>query len=173
MNIASIQSASTTKTTVNSSDGTTKLGDGLGKDSFLQLLMTQMRYQDPMNPADSSESIAQLAQFNSLEQMQNLNDNFTKMLKWSQMTEASSLIGKQIEANATQGVDKDNDGTFDTTQVKGVVSEVRFVGGEPRLIVGGQEVQLSEIMKIFPQPEPVSVQTSSDTENENTSTQDE
>jgi flagellar basal-body rod modification protein FlgD len=159
------------KTTVNSSDGTTKLGDGLGKDSFLQLLMTQMRYQDPMSPADSTESIAQLAQFNTLEQMQNLNDSFTKMLKWSQMTEASGLIGKKIEAIVSKGVDKDNDGKVDTANVSGVVSQVNYVNGEPRLIVAGQEIQLSDVTKIFPQPETVSTQTASDTENDDTSTE--
>jgi flagellar basal-body rod modification protein FlgD len=146
MNIASTQG--TTATTTISSDGTTKLGDGLGKDSFLQLLMTQMRYQDPMNPADGTESIAQLAQFNALEQMQNLNDKFDKMLRWSQMTEASGLIGKQIDATVSKGIDKDNDGTIDTAKVSGVVSQVNYVDGEPRLIVAGQEIRLGEVMKI-------------------------
>lgn len=152
MNIASTQGTTAT-TTVNSSDGTIKLGDGLGRDSFLQLLITQMRYQDPMEPAKDTEFIAQLAQFNSLEQMQNLNDKFDKMLKWSQMTQASSLIGKQIEAIMAQGVDEDNDGNIDATKVSGVVSAVKYVEGEPRLIVGSNEVRLSDVIQILPQTE--------------------
>ena len=53
---------------------------GLGKDSFLQLLVTEMKYQDPLNPMSNKDSIAQLAQFSSLEQMQNLNDAFSSYI---------------------------------------------------------------------------------------------
>lgn len=49
--------------------------DYLGKDAFLQLMITQLRYQDPLDPMDNKDSIAQMAQFSSLEQMQNLNNN--------------------------------------------------------------------------------------------------
>ena len=51
--------------------------NALGKDEFLQLLVTQMQYQDPLNPTSDTEFIAQMAQFSSLEQMQNLNNNFS------------------------------------------------------------------------------------------------
>lgn len=49
--------------------------DYLGKDAFLQLMITQLRYQDPLEPMDNKDSIAQMAQFSALEQMQNLNTN--------------------------------------------------------------------------------------------------
>lgn len=116
---------------------TMTIGEGMGKDSFLQLLITQMQHQDPLEPVKDTEYIAQLAQFNSLEQMQNLNDKFDKMLKWSQMTQASSLIGKEVNG-VTQ------DGT-----VTGAVKEVCYVEGEPRLVVGTQQLKLSEIARIY------------------------
>ncbi len=132
-----------------SSQNTVTAGEGMGKDSFLQLLITQMRYQDPLEPAKDTEYISQLAQFNSLEQMQNLNDKFDKMLKWSQMTQASSLIGKQVDGIVPLGVDKDKDGKLDTTSVSGTVSEVKYVDGEPRLVVAGQQLKPADVMKIY------------------------
>lgn len=127
--------------------GEIKENGGLGKDSFLQLLITQMRYQDPLEPVKDTEYIAQLAQFNALEQMQNLNDKFDKMLKWSQMTQASSLIGKQIDGLSVKNGEKD--GKTDTEKVSGIVKEVKFVKGEPRLVVGEMEVALGDVVRIY------------------------
>ena len=50
-----------------------KAKNELGKDAFLQLLVTQMKYQDPLNPSSNTEYIAQLATFSQLEQMQNIS----------------------------------------------------------------------------------------------------
>ncbi|MGD2184602.1 MAG: flagellar hook capping FlgD N-terminal domain-containing protein [Desulfobacterales bacterium] len=73
----------------------------LGKDDFLNLLVTQLQHQDPLNPAESTEFTAQLAQFSSLEQLNNINDNLKNMeLFQSSMTnsQAVSYIGKEITA---------------------------------------------------------------------------
>jgi flagellar basal-body rod modification protein FlgD len=73
----------------------------MGKDDFLTLLITQLQNQDPLNPADSTEYTAQLAQFSSLEQLSNVNAN----LEYMQLYQASinnaqavSFIGKEIIA---------------------------------------------------------------------------
>jgi flagellar basal-body rod modification protein FlgD len=78
----------------------------LGKDDFLQLLVTKLQNQDPMNPSNDESFIAELAQFSSLEQMNNIADGITTANKYSYMSMqsinnsmASSLIGKQVEAN--------------------------------------------------------------------------
>ena len=73
----------------------------LGKDDFLTMLITQLQNQDPLNPTDSVEYTAQLAQFSSLEQLSNVNQN----LEYLQLFQASinnaqavSFIGKEITA---------------------------------------------------------------------------
>lgn len=76
---------STPTNTTKSTTGTSELG----KDAFLQLLVTQMQYQDPLNPASDTEFIGQLAQFSALEEMQNLNQTMTN-------NNALTLVGKNV-----------------------------------------------------------------------------
>ena len=63
----------------------------LDKNAFLQLLITQMKYQDPLNPMDDKDFLGQMAQFTALEQMQNLNKAYLQ-------TQAYSMIGKDVYA---------------------------------------------------------------------------
>lgn len=70
----------------------------LGKDAFLKLLATQLANQDPLNPTDDTQFIAQLAQFSSLEQMSNLNKTFGD--KIDGVTEAIKLFNNNsVEGN--------------------------------------------------------------------------
>ncbi|KFE57826.1 flagellar hook assembly protein FlgD [Pseudomonas syringae] len=81
----------------------TKSNDALGKDAFLQLLVTQMKNQNPLDPQDNSEFVAQLAQFSSLESMQNLTstvDTIAASYQSSQALQASSLVGRSVIVNA-------------------------------------------------------------------------
>jgi flagellar basal-body rod modification protein FlgD len=78
----------------------------LGKDDFLHLLVTKLQNQDPMKPMEDEGFIAQLAQFSSLEQMNNISDGITNLNKYSllqmqSMTNASAanLIGKEVKAD--------------------------------------------------------------------------
>lgn len=74
----------------------------LGKNDFLQLLVTQLQHQDPLNPAESTEFTAQLAQFSSLEQLNNINDNLKNMQQFQTAvtnSQAVSFIGKEITAS--------------------------------------------------------------------------
>jgi len=71
----------------------------MGKDAFLKLLITQLQYQDPLNPADSTEFTAQLAQFSSLEQLNNVNENLNTLKLYQASinnAQAVSFIGKEI-----------------------------------------------------------------------------
>ena len=103
--------------------------NGLGKDDFLKLLLTQLSNQDPLKPMEDKEFIAQLAQFNTLEQMQQVNKNLVDMLTTQTISQASSLIGKLVVAGA----------------VGGKVTAVTMVNGQAQLIlkVGNEHKQVS------------------------------
>jgi flagellar basal-body rod modification protein FlgD len=76
-------------------------GDSLGKSDFLLLLVTQFKYQDPLNPMDDKEFVAQLSQFSSLEQLMNLNtsmDSLTAATKEQRMMQAANYIGMDVAA---------------------------------------------------------------------------
>jgi flagellar basal-body rod modification protein FlgD len=76
-------------------------GNVMGKDDFLNLLITQLQNQDPLNPTDSTEFTAQLAQFSSLEQLGNVNENLIELKQFQASTnnsQAVALIGKAITA---------------------------------------------------------------------------
>jgi len=88
-------SAGTTQAPVNASQE-------LDRDAFLNLLITQLQNQDPLNPTDSTEFTAQLAQFSSLEQLGNVNQNLKQLQDFQASinnSQAVSLIGKEITAN--------------------------------------------------------------------------
>ena len=79
--------------------------DILGRDTFLQLLVTQLRYQNPMNPMSNGEFIAQSAQFSALEQTRELNANVKALLEFqksSSKTAALNLIGKNVVAQYSE-----------------------------------------------------------------------
>ncbi len=83
----------------------TKANDDLGKDQFLQLLVTQLRYQDPLNPTESAAFSAELAQFTQVEELEKINSNLTSGLEGDAMltqslnnTLAATLIGKEVRA---------------------------------------------------------------------------
>ena len=111
--------------------------DSLGKDDFLNLLVTQLKNQDPLEPMKNEEFIAQLAQFNSLEQMINLNKSFDTMLELQQMSYASTFIGKEVSW-------LDNDGN----QQNGVVSEVFMTSDGPALNVGTGLIMSSDVISM-------------------------
>lgn len=107
-----------------------KRPDELGKMDFLNILVTQLRYQDPLNPMDDKEFIAQLAQFSALEQM-------TEQTRWTQMTYALGMVGQKVMYRTDQGeVDV------------GVVQSMRMVDGKPMLSLGESEIRLDQVLEV-------------------------
>ena len=102
-------------------------GGALGKDEFLQLLVTQLRHQDPLSPLDAAQFASQLAQFSTLEQMVQLNDNFElqsqslALMNLSMNTNlAASLVGRQVIAQGNQVVVSSSGQATVTVDVNGV-----------------------------------------------------
>lgn len=107
----------------------------LGKDDFLNLLVTQLKYQDPMNPLDDKEFIGQMAQFSALEQMQNLNSSMSQ-------SQAYSLVGKYIKASYM------DEATKEMVNVEGDVASVKVSGGKTFVVVGGKEVPVDKVSEV-------------------------
>lgn len=110
----------------------------LGKDSFLKLLVTQLQHQDPTKPMEDREFIAQMAQFSSLEQMTNLNNEVRNLVTSSRTAEAYGILGRNVES-------------YDTVLEKAVtgrVSSVFFKGNELMLKVGDNEVPMKNVHSV-------------------------
>jgi flagellar basal-body rod modification protein FlgD len=94
----------TTATTATTASSTKKAADSvLGKDDFLKLMVAQMKNQDPMNPSDDKDNIAQMAQFSSLEQITNLATATQDLANRMSMTQNVGLLGHTVTYTGTDG----------------------------------------------------------------------
>lgn len=112
-----------------------KFNQVLGKDDFLKILITQLTNQDPTKPLEDKEFIAQMAQFSSLEQMNNMAKNLEKLSGVLNASQAISLLGKQVELQAGSGT------------VSGRVEAV-ITGQYPQVLVEGTYYDFDEIRAI-------------------------
>ena len=101
----------------------------LGKDEFLNLLVTQLQYQDPLEPSNDTEFIAQMAQFSSLEQMQNLNNTFSSFMSYS-------LVGKYATAE------------YGTGSIEGYIESIVNAGDTTYAVIDGTSVDIDDIYKV-------------------------
>ncbi|MCZ2836504.1 flagellar hook capping FlgD N-terminal domain-containing protein [Modestobacter sp. VKM Ac-2985] len=116
----------------------TDRSDQMGKDTFLKLLVAQMRFQDPSNPTSSSEFMAQTATFTQVEKLEEIAKQNAELLTLQRSLSAGALVGKHVAYTADDG-----------TTVTGAVSSVIVTGGsEPRAVVGEKTVPLGRITEI-------------------------
>lgn len=113
----------------------TKGTSALGKDAFLQLLVTQLQYQDPLSPQDNTEFVSQLAEFSSLEALQNLSSSMGN-------SQALSLVGKNviIQVGKSEGLSESQQ-----TTVAGYVDYVQMVDGDAKLSINGQLYKFDDL----------------------------
>ncbi|MDO5572799.1 MAG: flagellar hook capping FlgD N-terminal domain-containing protein [bacterium] len=104
----------------------------LDKDAFLQLLVAQMKYQDPLEPTSNTEYISQFATFSELEEMQNMSSAMD-------LSRASGLVGQQVIMKVT------SESTGETTYEDGKVDYVVYENGKAYLSIGGSLYSLDDL----------------------------
>ena len=149
---ASTYSASTSTSSTTSS--------ALDKETFLKLLVTQMEYQDPLDPQDNSEYLAELAQFSALEQMTNVADSLSSISTLVEnmdtsllVGQLSNMIGKEIQWQTTSIVTGDDGQSYETSKTfEGTISGVSISDGSPTVVVNSDgktySVAISEITRV-------------------------
>ncbi len=121
---------SSTTTTTTSTTGTSSLD----KNDFLQLLVAQMKYQDPLEPTSNTEYISQYATFSELEEMQNMSSSMD-------LTRASSLVGQEVVIKSTSD-------TGDTSYVRGNVDYVQLENGNALLSINDSLYSLDDVYSV-------------------------
>jgi flagellar basal-body rod modification protein FlgD len=108
------------------------------KDMFLKLLLAQMKYQDPMNPTDSTQYLSQMAQFTTVEKLETMVNNTGSLLTASQMQSALGMVGATVEYGVGDKAGK------------GVVTGITMVEGTPQLLVDGKtKVPLGDLTSVM------------------------
>ncbi len=135
---ASYFGGTTATTAAGATDATTSQVD---KDMFLKLMVAQLKNQDPMNPTDSSQFLAQTAQFTSLEKLTSVADQTSQSLSAQLAFGASGLVGRTVSYTDADGAPK-----------TGAVSSVRFTAAGPVLGIGGSDVDLAAVTSVVTTP---------------------
>ncbi|MBR1420556.1 MAG: flagellar biosynthesis protein FlgD [Selenomonadaceae bacterium] len=136
-----------------SNPASTNKNDELGKDAFLLLLVTQMQNQDPLDPQDNGEYLAQLAQFSALEQMTNVAENLEELQDVVNNIDTSVLVGQLsgMIGNAIswthdeQSADADGNPVTTTQNYRGIVTGVTISDGAPSIVAMDENGQVHKV----------------------------
>jgi flagellar basal-body rod modification protein FlgD len=130
-------STGTTATTTSTAGTAVKDRTAIDKDTFLKLLVAQMKYQDPSNPTDPSQFMSQTAQFTTVEKLTNLADLSQKVYDSSRQATATSMIGRTVTWKDVSG-----------NAQSGLVTGVSVGAQTPNLTVGGVKVSLDDVSTV-------------------------
>ena len=118
------------------SDKTREVSNSMDKDAFLQLLVAQMKYQDPLEPTSNTEYVAQLATFSELEAMTNLNESMS-------VSRASELVGKKVTIQTTSAT------TGEITEAQGTVDYVLVENNKAYLVIDGNPYSIDDLSSVM------------------------
>lgn len=105
--------------------------NGMDKEAFLQLLVAQMKYQDPLEPTSNTEFITQYAQFSQVEQLQNMSGSM-------ELQRASQMVGQHVRVKTTNT-------SGDTNYEEGKVDYVTYENGKAYLSIGGNLYSIGDV----------------------------
>ncbi len=111
--------------------------NGMDKEAFLQLLVAQMKYQDPLEPTSNTEYISQYATFSQVEQMQNMSATL-------ELSRASSMVGKQVLIQTT-------DSAGNTKEVQGMVEYVKYENNKAYVSIDGTLYSIDDVTAVIGQ----------------------
>jgi flagellar basal-body rod modification protein FlgD len=115
----------------------TRVEQELGKDAFLKLLVAQLKNQDPLNPLDSHEFVAQLAQLQGLEELRSLKETVGTLANLVLANQAAGLLGRKVRARA------------EGAELTGQVQSLRIRDGRAILCTDVGEVDLSQVVEVY------------------------
>jgi flagellar basal-body rod modification protein FlgD len=107
-------------------------------DQFLQLLVTQLQNQDPLNPVDPSSFLNSIASLDTVDSVNTLNANFSSLLQLEQLSGGASLIGKTVSYTPANG----------GAAITGTVSGLSVQNGQIYVDVGNSQVSLTQINSV-------------------------
>ncbi|HET8588091.1 MAG TPA: flagellar hook capping FlgD N-terminal domain-containing protein [Nakamurella sp.] len=136
MTVPSVTGSTGTSSTPTDTSGALSM-DQLGGDTFLKLMVAQLRNQDPMNPTDSTQFLAQTAQFTTVEKLTTMAAQTTQALTLQRDLGAAGMVGRTVSYTAADG-----------SQAQGAVDSVRFTDAGPVLAVGSDEVPLDSVLGV-------------------------
>ncbi|HLH74766.1 MAG TPA: flagellar hook capping FlgD N-terminal domain-containing protein [Chloroflexota bacterium] len=140
MGISLTPSTTTSSATSGSSNSANSVlggGGALGQQQFLQLLVAQLKNQDPMQPMDNTQFVAELAQFSSLEALQQIESNQESSLGSQLLSQAMSLLGHKVTAKGSNG-----------SPVTATVQGIQMKNSDVLLDLGSTTVHLSDVQEI-------------------------
>ena len=130
--------AATNGTTAATSPTAKPTGTGaLDGNTFLQLLVAQLKYQNPLSPTDPTQFMSQTAQFTEVEKLQSIAEQTTQLLASQKSAEATGMLGQQVVAAGPDGKD-----------VTGIVTGMRLTSTGPLLQVNGTDIALSAVKEV-------------------------
>lgn len=110
---------------------------GLDSSQFMQILLTQMTHQNPLEPMDNAEMLSQFSQLNSLQELRSIHTSMETVSASNQTTYLASLIGKTVKAQRTDG-----------KIIEGVVDGVIVETDNPQIKIGTDTADLVDVLEI-------------------------
>lgn len=120
----------------------------LDQDDFLMLMVAQLQNQNPMEPQDGTEFFTQMAQFDTLMTMREISTAIKSLASFSELANASSMIGRNVIAVIPAGTDLGFGPSLTAEHIEGTVDRITFEGGSPFVHIGDRMIRPAFIRQI-------------------------